>query len=151
MQIEIDDLRGPEIAALLSEHLRDMLATSPPESVHALDLDRLRQPEITFWTIRDGEHLAGCGALKQLDNRSGEIKSMRVAHGYRRQGVAARLLQHIIAEARARQYVSLHLETGSMAFFTPAHQLYARFGFQRGGPFAGYTEDPNSIFMHLTL
>ncbi len=151
MQIRIDDLRGPEIAALLNEHLEDMRAASPPESVHALDLARLRQPEITFWTLWQDQQLAGCGALKHLTADSGEIKSMRVARPFRRQGVAAALLEHIIAEARARHYHMLFLETGSMAFFTPAHRLYAGFGFTPCEPFADYQPDPNSIFMRLAL
>lgn len=147
MQIRIDDLRGPEIATLLQEHLADMHATSPRESVHALDLDGLRRPEITFWTIWDGTRLAGCGALKQLDAAQGEIKSMRVAGAYRRRGIAARLLQHLLDVATARGYQRLSLETGSQAFFEPARQLYAKYGFIDCGPFAGYKPDPNSVFM----
>lgn len=147
MRIQIDDLRGPEIAALLQEHLDCMAAVSPPESRHALNLDGLRQPEITFWTIWDGPHLAGCGALKELGNGQGEIKSMRTSTAHLRKGVAARMLQHIIAEAERRGYARLWLETGSMAYFQPAHALYEKHGFRRCGPFAGYREDPNSVFM----
>ncbi|MES2884102.1 MAG: GNAT family N-acetyltransferase [Pseudomonadota bacterium] len=151
MQIRIDDLRGPEIAALLQEHLADMHATSPRESVHALDLDALRQPEITFWTVWDGAALAGCGALKQHDARHAEIKSMRVAHPYRRQGVAAELMRHLLAVAAERGYARLSLETGSQAFFEPARKLYASHGFTVCGPFADYRLDPNSVFMSKTL
>lgn len=146
-QIRPDDLDGPEVAELLVEHLRDMYATSPPESVHALDLDQLRQPEITFWTLWDGAVLAGCGALKQLNATHGEIKSMRTAQDYRRRGVGAQMLQHIIDEARQRGYQRLSLETGSMEYFAPARELYRRFGFIECGPFADYVLDPYSVFM----
>jgi putative acetyltransferase len=151
MQIRLDDLTGPEIAALLAEHLREMYATSPPESVHALDLAKLRQPEITFWTVWDGAALAGCGALKALDAVHGEIKSMRTATAYRRRGVGAKMLQHIIDEALHRGYRRLSLETGSMDYFAAARELYRRFGFVECGPFADYVPDPNSTFMTRTL
>jgi putative acetyltransferase len=147
MEIRVDDLRGPEIAALLEEHLRHMYEVSPPESVHALDLDRLRRPEITFWTAWMGRELAGCGALKALDRTHGEIKSMRTAKPYLRKGVAAGMLEHILGEAGKRGYRRLSLETGSQPAFLPARTLYSRFGFRPCGPFAGYTDDPNSFFM----
>ena len=147
MNIRIDDLRGPEIAALLEEHLADMRRISPPESVHALDLDRLRQPEITFWTAWDGTSLLGCGALRQIDPTHGEIKSMRTARAHLRRGVAAAMLTHILAEAQHRGYARLSLETGTQIEFVPAHALYRRFGFEAYGPFAEYGEDPNSGFM----
>lgn len=151
LQLRPDDLQGPEIAALLSEHLRDMHATSPPESVHALDLAGLRRPEISFWTAWQEGRLAGCGALKQLDAGHGEIKSMRTAQGFHRKGVATRLLQHILDEARRRGYRRLSLETGSMAYFAPARELYRKFGFVECAPFADYQPDPNSTFMTLEL
>lgn len=151
MDIKVDDLSGPEIAALLEEHIADMRAASPPESKHALDLDGLRQPEITFWTVWEGSTLAGCGAIKMLDAQHAEIKSMRTARAYRQKGVAAALLRHIIDEARQRGLHRLSLETGSMVFFEPARQLYARFGFSYCGPFADYSEDPNSVFMTRLL
>ena len=151
MKIRVDDLRGPEVAALLEEHLQDMRAISPPESKHALDLDGLRRPEITFWTVWDGSSLAGCGALKRLDEQHGEVKSMRTATGYRGRGVASLVLGQIVEEARKRGYRRLSLETGSMEFFKPARSLYAKFGFGLGPPFADYKEDPNSCFFTRTL
>jgi|SRR5947209_1641110 len=151
MQIRIDDLRGPEIAGLLAEHLEDMAAVSPPESRHALDLDGLRQPGVTFWSVWEGPELVGCGALKALDATHAEVKSMRTARVRQRHGIASRLLDHLIAQARQRGYRRLSLETGSMKFFEPAHRLYAKFGFQRCGPFASYVEDPNSVFMTREL
>ena len=151
MIIREDDLAGPEIRALLEEHLAHMRRTSPPCSVHALDLDRLRRPGITFWTAwRDGD-LAGCGALKALDARHGEIKSMRTAAAHLRQGVASRMLVHIVDEARRRGYARLSLETGSMDAFVPARTLYARHGFVACPPFADYADDPNSVFMAREL
>lgn len=151
LQIRVDDLTGTEIIALLHEHLRCMVKVSPPESRHALDLDGLRKPEITFWTIWNGSDLAGCGAMKELDVQHGEIKSMRTAYEYQRQGVASQMLQHIIKEARRRGYRRLSLETGAMQYFEPARRLYATFGFTKCGPFATYIEDPNSVFMTMEL
>lgn len=149
MEIRIDDLSGPEIVRFLEDHARDMDSVSPPESNHHLDLERLKKPEITFWTVWDKELLIGCGALKQLDSSHAEIKSMRTAESVRGKGVASVLLQHLISEARRRNYRRLSLETGAMSFFEPAQKLYAKFGFQYCEPFANYSEDPNSVFMTL--
>ncbi len=147
MVIKIDDLTGSEIAAFLEEHLEDMRLTSPPESVHALDLDKLRKPEITFWTVWIEDELAGCGALKELKPGHAEIKSMRTKSVFRRRGVASILLQTLIEEANRRGYRRLSLETGSMSYFEAAHKLYERFGFKTCEPFADYREDPNSLYM----
>jgi putative acetyltransferase len=147
MEIRLDDLRGPEIRALLEEHLRNMHEISPPESVHALDLEALRHPAITFWTAWSGAALMGCGALKELDALHGEVKSMRTANAHRRMGVAAAILERVVKEAEARSYRRLSLETGSQPEFLPARRLYESFGFTCCPPFAGYVEDPNSVFM----
>ena len=151
MDIKIDDLRGPEIKALLHEHLLGMAEQSPPESMHALDLDGLRAPGITFWTIWEGDQLAGCGALKELDAHHAEIKSMRTSTDFLRRGVARQLLQYMLDIAQQRQYKRLSLETGSMIGFRPARELYAAFGFEYCEPFANYIEDPNSVFMTKVL
>jgi len=151
MKIEIDDLSRPVIRGLLDEHLQNMRALSPPESVHALDLDKLRRPEITFWSAWEGEVLLGCGALLELDRSHGEVKSMRTPETRRRTGAGRALLAHIIDAARARGYERLSLETGAMAAFTPAHRLYESAGFTRTGPFGDYAADPNSVFMTLAL
>jgi len=151
MRIEIDDLSRPAIHDLLNEHLRDMRALSPPESVHALDLDKLRRPEITFWSAWEGDVLLGCAALLELDRRHGEVKSMRTPEKLRRTGAGRALLAHIVQTARERGYERLSLETGSMAAFAPAHRLYESAGFTRTGRFGSYVDDPNSIFMTLTL
>ena len=151
LRIEVDDLTGAQIHALLNEHLQSMHALSPPESVHALDLERLRTPAITFWTVWDGTELAGCGALQELDPRHGEIKSMRTPAAVRRRGAGRAVLEHIIAVARMRGYRRLSLETGSMGAFRPAHSLYASAGFTFCGPFGDYHDDPNSVFMTLAL
>jgi len=140
-----------DVAALLREHLQGMADHSPPESIHALDIDALMAPDITFWTMRDGRELLGCIALKQLDDKHGEIKSMRTASAHLRKGVAAVLLEHLIAEARRRSYERLSLETGSGAGFEAAHALYRKFGFEYCGPFASYRDDPFSRFMTTTL
>jgi putative acetyltransferase len=151
IDIRIDDLRGVEIVRFLQAHLDDMHRHSPPESVHALDLERLRRPEITFWTAWKDDALLGCGALKALDGAHGEIKSMRTAPAHRNKGVAATLLRHIVATARERGYRRLSLETGSPEVFAPARMLYERFGFAMCGPFADYVDDPWSVFMTLEL
>ena len=151
MEIRLDDLTSREVIALLDEHLRCMANASPPESCHALNLVGLRQPDVTFWSVWQGSELAGCGALKELDAAHGEIKSMRTAYSFQRRGVASAVLRHLLDEARRRGYRRLSLETGSMAYFDAARQLYAGFGFRSCPPFAGYREDPNSVFMTLEL
>ncbi len=151
MEIKLDDLNGPEIAALLSEHLECMAQVSPPESRHALNLDQLRQSSISFWTVWAGEQLAGCGALKEIDAHHAEVKSMRTAGAHLRKGVASRLLQHIMAEARRRGYTRLSLETGSMPYFEPARSLYRNAGFKECAAFVGYKPDPNSVFFTREL
>ncbi|QDH69222.1 GNAT family N-acetyltransferase [Marilutibacter alkalisoli] len=151
MQIQVDPLTGPEIAALLREHLDEMHRISPPESVHALDLDRLRTPEVTFWSAWSDGELLGCIALKQLDRGHGEIKSMRTSVRHQRRGVASALLRHLLEEAQRRGYRQLSLETGTQPEFSAARTLYARYGFQTCGPFAQYAEDPHSAFMTRML
>jgi putative acetyltransferase len=151
MRIELDDPARPDVLALLEEHLRSMHELSPPESVHALDVRSLKRPDISFWTVRDGDTLLGCGALKELDPEHGEVKSMRTPAALRRRGAGRAVLSHILQEARARGYRRLSLETGSMDAFAPAQKLYESFGFNYCGPFAGYKPDPNSVFMTLVL
>jgi putative acetyltransferase len=147
--IRVDDLRGPEIAELLRAHLEHAAQHSPRESIHALDLEGLRAPEITFWSAWSDATLVGCAALKELGPDHGEIKSMHVARAHRGSGVGARLLAHLLDEAKARSYRRVSLETGSTEGFAPARALYARFGFDACGPFAGYRVDPHSVFMTL--
>jgi putative acetyltransferase len=151
VEIIVDDLSGSEVHELLAEHLRNMHMHSPPESVHALELDGLRRPEITFWTVWEGGELLGCGALKELDSSHGEIKSMRTAAAHLRKGVARSMLAHILAEARRRGYRRVSLETGSAEAILPARRLYESFGFAYCGPFDGYVEDSFSVFMTLEL
>jgi len=151
MRIELDDLSRPQVHALLREHLDDMHQISPPESVHALDLEQLKKPDITFWSVWSGDQLLGCGALKEIEPGHGEIKSMRTAHAHRRKGVAQAVLSRIVEEARRRAYSRLSLETGSQDEFVPAQRLYASFGFEHCGPFGHYVEDPNSVFMTRCL
>ena len=150
-EIKIDDLCGPEIVELLGEHLQCMAAVSPPESRHALNLEGLRKPNITFWSAWQNSELVGCGALKELDPAHGEIKSMRTATRHLRKGVGSFMLRHIIAEAKSRNYRRLSLETGAMPYFAPAHALYRKHGFNRCAPFAEYREDPNSLYMTIEL
>ncbi|MBD2446372.1 GNAT family N-acetyltransferase [Nostoc sp. FACHB-152] len=151
MQIREDDLTSKKIADLLREHLENMYEITPPESVHALDIEALRSPNITFFSAWEGEELLGCGALKELDARTGEVKSMRTAKAYRRKGVASKILEHIIKEAQQRVYYYLNLETGASPEFAPARALYIRYGFEYRGPFGDYNDDPNSVFMTKKL
>ncbi|WP_128893933.1 GNAT family N-acetyltransferase [Longirhabdus pacifica] len=147
MFVKVDDLKSWEVQQLITSHLDGMAAQSPPESIHALDLHSLRSKEITFWTVWEKDDLLGCGALKQIDEKHGELKSMRTAAAHLRKGVARKVLEHIIEEAKKRGYERLSLETGSMDGFEPARNLYATYGFQYCEPFSTYTLDPNSVFM----
>jgi putative acetyltransferase len=151
MRIEVDDLEGQPIIDLLEEHMHDMQSTSPPESVHALDIDALKAPEITFWSAWSDDDLMGCGALKEISPTTGEIKSMRTASAHHRKGVASQLVDTIITTALERGYKQLFLETGSMVEFEAARFLYTRLGFTECPPFNDYKEDPNSVFMMRQL
>jgi putative acetyltransferase len=151
MRIIEDDLTSAEVAALLDEHLDGMHEHSPPESVHELDLQGLKAPHVTFWTAWEGDELLGCGALKELDESHGEIKSMRTAQAHLGKGVASAILEHLVVEANRRCYARLSLETGSGAAFEASHALYLKFGFEFCGPFDNYVEDPFSRFMTREL
>ena len=151
LRIRRDKLTGQKVADLLRDHLREMYEITPAQSVHALDLKALRSPGITFWSAWEGRELVGCGALKELDAGHGEIKSMRTAPAHRGKGVASKMLAHIIEEARRRGFRELSLETGSTQEFLAARALYERYGFAYCGPFAEYTDDPNSVYMTRRL
>jgi putative acetyltransferase len=151
IEIRVDDLSGDTTRALIAAHLADMHDTSPPESVHALDVDGLRHPAVTFWSAWIEGELAGIGALKQLDAERGELKSMRVDERFLGTGVGRAILRHIMAAARDRGMTSLWLETGSTPEFVPAQRLYESEGFVVCGPFEGYTLDPFSVFYRRTL
>ena len=151
MYIKIDDLSGEKINELIRTHLAGMAENSPPESIHALNVEKLKQPNITFYSAWEGDELLGCGALKELTATHGEIKSMRTAEKQVRKGVARAILQHLLNEAKTRGYTKVSLETGSMDAFLPARRLYETFGFTYCEPFDQYTDDPNSKFMTLNL
>jgi len=151
VKIIVDDLSGPEIAEFLDEHVQEMRAITPLESKHALDLDGLRKPEITFWSVMDDDTLVGCGAIKRLDDGHAELKSMRTAPTRKGSGIASHLLEHIITEARQMGFTRLSLETGAAEFFRPARKLYEKFGFDYCEPFADYRPDPHSVFMTRAL
>ncbi len=151
MKIRVDDITDSQVIALIGQHLRSMEDYSPAASIHALDLDNLRRSNITFWTVWEEDELLGCGALKDLGDGHGEVKSMRTATAHLRKGVARYVLQHIVAEAQRRGYHRLSLETGSNEAFDPAKKLYASFGFECCRPFANYKEDPYSVFMTMEL
>jgi putative acetyltransferase len=151
LRIELDDLARTDVQRLVAEHLADMHATSPAESVHALDQAGLREAGVSFWTVWDGPALLGCGALKQLHPGEGEVKAMRTRAEARGRGVAAYLLTFLIAESRERGYRRLSLETGTEDFFAPARRLYGRFGFVPCPPFGDYEDDPHSTYFTLRL
>jgi len=152
MRIVVDDLSGPAIAAFLTEHIEEMRSITPLESKHALDLDGLRRPEITFWSVLDGDDaVVGCGAVKALDASHAELKSMRTAQARKRSGIASLLLEHILAEATRMGFARISLETGSADFFRPARSLYEKYGFDYCEPFADYRLEPHGVFMTRTL
>lgn len=151
MQFVLGLVTNANVIQLLQQHSDDMYASSPADSVHTLDIQALSQPDIRFWTLWDGDHLAGCGAIKRLDKYHGEIKSMRTTNAYRQQGIGTQILHHLIADAAQLGITRVSLETGSMTFFTPARRLYQKFGFQLCQPFAHYNADPNSVFMTRDL
>jgi len=151
MIIGTDDPLRDDVLLLLDEHLADMYATSPPESVHALDAAALTGPGMTFWTLRDDGLVLGTAALKEIDPTHGEIKSMRTAAAARRRGVAGLLLDHVLTVAQERCYTRLSLETGTQDYFAPARTLYRSRGFVECGPFASYVLDPHSAFFTRPL
>jgi len=151
MHLELDDLTRPEVLALLREHLTHMHELSPPTSVHALDVEKLRSPDISFWTVWQDDTLLGCGALRELDATHGEVKSMRTPNVLRRRGAGRAVLAHIIDVAKSRGYARLSLETGSSDGFRPALQLYRDMGFVRGGAFGEYHDDGFKVFLTLEL
>ncbi|MER6087610.1 GNAT family N-acetyltransferase [Streptomyces bluensis] len=151
MNIVVDDLSGRQIAEFLEEHVQEMRSITPLESKHALGLDELRSPEVTFWSVLDGDALVGCGAIKKLDAGHAELKSMRTSSARKRSGIASQLLEHILTEAKRVGLTRISLETGSAEFFRPARNLYQKFGFGYCEPFGDYQLDPKSVFMTRTL
>jgi putative acetyltransferase len=139
------------VQQMLADHLADMNATSPAESMHALNLNALRGPGMSFYSAWDGDAVLGCAALKMLNAGDVELKSMRTAQAARGQGVGAAMLQHVIAQARSRGAKRMLLETGARDFFAPARRLYQRNGFTPRGPFADYVDDPLACYFELTL
>ena len=151
MRIIEGDFSNPHVVELLHTHLTTARSHTARGSAHALDIDALQSPEISFWTIWDGETLLGCGALRRLSPDHGEIKSMHTAEAMRGKGVGTTMLRHIIATARAHGMSRLSLETGSWEYFRPAREFYKKHGFLECPPFASYVPDPNSVFMSLDL
>lgn len=149
--IQPGNLTDPAVLRLLNDHLADMFATSPAESVHALEASALTAPGVSFWTITDGGEVLGCVAIKEIDTEHCELKSMRTDASARGRGLGALLLEHALGQARQRGYRRISLETGTEDFFEPARRLYIKNGFHEIGPFADYVLDPNSVFMTLEL
>lgn len=147
MKFQTEELRHKAVIALLQEHHEDMLCHSPPESIHALDLNALEEPDVTFWSVWIDQELAGIGAIKALDENHAEIKSMRTAKKHLRKGIAGKMLSHIIEYAKINSFKQLSLETGTKVAFLPAQKLYQQFGFEACEPFGNYKEDPFSMFM----
>ncbi|MEO1304298.1 MAG: GNAT family N-acetyltransferase [Pseudomonadota bacterium] len=151
LQIRPANLETPEFHALIETHAELMLSLSPPGSCHFLPMDGLRDPAVTVWEMRDGDRLVGCGGLKELSETDGEVKSMHTLQSERGRGLGRKMLEHVLAEARARNYQRISLETGSMDGFAPSRQLYQSRGFEICPPFGDYVEDPHSVFMTLRL
>lgn len=146
-----DDLADGQVESLLTNHLQEMHKYSPEGSIHALDPEKMRQPTMTFWSLRQSDELMGCGALKQIDSISAELKSMKTDDKFLRQGVAAKLLEHILQQAKLRQYKTVYLETGAHKAFLPAIKLYQKYGFVECGAFADYEPDPYSRYFKVEL
>ena len=151
MKISLLDPADERVRPILEQHLAEMHALSPPESVHALDVGGLQHPDISFYVGEDDGRVLVCGALKRLGTYEGELKSMRTVEIARGRGLASVMLEHLLAVARSRDYRVIRLETGSEDYFTPARRLYAKHGFVVGEPFADYLLDQNSVYMHLRL
>jgi len=150
-EISIDDPRATDVRALIERHLAFANSHSPPEDVHALDIDRLLDPALTLFSFRLGDELLAVGALKQLDAHHGELKSMHTAHAARGHGIGRAMVEHLISVARDRGLRRVSIETGTMSAFAPARSLYARTGFTPCDPFGDYRPSPNSTFMTLSL
>jgi len=146
-----DDLQGPEVADLLAFHLAEMHALSPPCKVHAMPVERLRQPDVTFYSAWDGEALAAVGALREIDPTRGELKSMRATPAYRGKGAGEAILLHLVSQAERRGYSWLGLETGRPAAYLPAQSLYRKHGFSECEDFGDYVSDEFSICMSREL
>ena len=151
MIIVVDGLSSPQVAAFLREHVQEMRSGTPPESDHSIGIDGLRAPGVTFWSVWDAGSVVGCGAIKRLDTVHAELKSMRTAPARKRSGIASRLLEQILTEAKRMGFTRLSLETGAGESFSPARKLYQKYGFEYCAPFAAYEPDPNSVFMTRVL
>ncbi len=151
MEIRSGGLDDPQVQDLLQLHLFHARRETAPGSAHALDLEGLRAPEVSFWSAWEGDRLLGFAALKRIEPDHFEVKSMHTVSESRRLGVASELLRHLISSARARGGASLSLETGTWSYFQPAVALYRKHGFVECEPFGAYRHDPNSLFMTLRI
>lgn len=151
LKIVPDDLTGEKVLALLQLHLDEMHQWSPACKVHAMPAERLRQPDVTFFSAWHGDDLAGCGAIKHLDETHGELKSMRAAPAYRGRGVGRAILLRLLQEARERGYTRVSLETGRPEPFQAAQKLYLAHGFAECAPFGDYVSDDFSLCMTKVL
>ena len=151
LKIKEDDLTHPDVVELIRIHLQGMLDNSPPGTCFALDVDKLKEPGVTFWTAWDKDTVLGCVAMKELGPKWGEIKSMRAHPNAVGQGIGRALLDHIILMAKQRGYTKVSLETGTEPGFYPSIELYARNGFELGPVYADYIESPFNIYMHKQI
>ncbi len=151
VEVRVDDLSTAEVQALVAEHLAGMHGNTPPGHVNALALEGLRAADITFWSAWQGSELCGCGALRELDGETGEVKSMRTRAAYVRQGVGQAVLDEIIRTSKDRGYRRLYLETGTGEAFAAAHSLYMRNGFAWCGAFGDYKASEFNVFMVMDL
>lgn len=149
--VKPDDLFSEEAQMLIAEHLSGMHSNSPPGHVNALAIESLRAPDVTFWVAQENGVLCGCGALKELDPRTGEVKSMRTRAAFLRRGVGQAVLDEIVRTARRRGYSRLLLETGTGTAFEPAHAFYRRNGFEWSDSFGEYSATDFNVFMAKTL
>ena len=140
-----------EVNDLLKKHFIELRSVSPAGSTHVLDINGLKDPSIKFWSLWENNELVGCGALKFLEKKHGEFKSIRVADNYRKKGIGEKIIDHLIEEAKKLEVSKLSIETGAGNFFLPARKLFSKFGFKKCPPFAHYKIDPNSCYFTLDL
>ena len=151
MNIKVGDLSNPEIRALVETHRAEMGTNDNARLSNTLNLDGLKSKDVTFFAVREGETLTGCGAIKELNETHGEIKSMHTVRRFRRRGVSAALLFHMIKLAEERGYTRLSLETNPGSDYKPARKLYERLGFEICGAFGDYEDHKDSIFMTKSI
>ena len=145
------NFNNPEVNELLIKHFIELRSVSPEGSAHVLDIAGLKDSAIKFWSLWENDMLMGSGALKFLDNKHGEFKSIRVNDKFRNKGYGLKIINHLIEEAKILNIKKLSLETGAGKFFNPARKLFIKCGFKVCDPFSHYEKDINSVYMTMLI